>query len=130
MTKQRFEVRSHVNSTFAVYDNETGRLTIDANGRNISTWQTLEGAQDYADLLHRIGGEPVSMTFSERLVQAANEAIAKAEGDPGGDYEDRAQPAVVAVLRVLAEVAPGTPEYAVEFDFAGLVDEIEQGQDR
>jgi hypothetical protein len=126
MTKQRFEVRSHVNSTFAVYDNETGRLTIDANGRNVSTWQTREGAQDYVNLLHLIGGESISMVFPERLVRVANEAIAKAEGDPTGDYEDRALPAVVAVLRVLAEVAPGTPEYAVEFDFAGLADEMEK----
>jgi hypothetical protein len=71
-------------------------------------------------------------TLPNRLIRAAEDAADSefncACGAAMEAYSDASLPdVVVAVLRELAKVAPGTPEYAVEFDFGGLADVIERG---
>lgn len=57
--------------------------------------------------------------LADRLVDAA---VMASEDCGCGSGESRI---VVAVLRVLEEVSPGTPQYAVEFTHGELADEIE-----
>jgi hypothetical protein len=59
-----------------------------------------------------------------RLVQAANEAIAKAEGDPYGDYEDRARPAAAAVLEALDEYSDEKGPYWEGVNLQDLADHL------
>jgi hypothetical protein len=54
-----------------------------------------------------------------------HEALHAAGKECFGGATPEARAAVIAVLRVLEEVAPGTPEYAIEWDFGYLADEIE-----
>lgn len=73
--------------------------------------------------------------LSSRILDAAVTALADdpafrrtiedLPGWTGNSLYGDARAVAVAVLRVLAEVAPGTPGYAVEFDFDWLADSIE-----
>lgn len=63
----------------------------------------------------------------ERMVESAREEIINAPHKDGVvDYDIAARGATAVVLSVLAEYAPGTPEYAVEFDFEALAEQVEQ----
>ena len=78
---------------------------------SVKTWRST--VQDDEELINKLMTATTDAVWDEGLMHLDSpETVAKR--------------ALVAAMGVLTEVAPGTPQYAVEFDFNGIAEQIKQ----